>query len=188
VAKVFAVSGSVREGSYNTSLLNVAIERLRGAGAEVTTHDFRAHPLPIFNADLEREGYPGPVLQLKLAVREADAVLIAGPEYNAGPTPLLKNAIDWVSRGHHGEKNEWEQKVVGLMSASPGAFGGARAQVVYRNALVHCYAIVLPGAVTLPHAGEAFGEDGALKNERALKNLEALVARMLEVSSKLRAQ
>jgi NAD(P)H-dependent FMN reductase len=140
------------------------------------------------DADLEKSGYPESVLKIKRLVRGADAVLIAGPEYNSGPTPLLKNAIDWVSRAHHGEKNEWDGKVVGLMSASPSAFGGTRAQVVYRNALVHCHAIVLPGTVTVPHAAEAFGPDGELTNERALKNLKALVAELLEVSSKLRAK
>ena len=187
MARVLAISGSLRTGSYNTSLLRVATKILAEKGAEIVGHDFRARPLPIFDADLEKnEGFPESVIELKRTVRESDAVLIAGPEYNAGPTPLLKNAIDWVSRRQHGEKNEWDSKVVGVVSASPGSFGGVRAQYSYRNSLMHNFAFVLPDMVTVPNASEAFDEQGNLRNERALRGLEALTTKLLEVSSRLR--
>jgi NAD(P)H-dependent FMN reductase len=183
---VLALSGSLRTGSYNTSLLRIAVAKLELQGVAVTGFDFRAEPLPIFDADLEaNQGYPESVLKLKRAVRDAGAVLIAGPEYNAGPTPLLKNAIDWASRRHRGERNEWDGKVCALMSASPSAFGGVRAQAVYRNALLHNMAVVIPQVVTVPNASEAFDAEGRLLNERALKNMDILLARLLEVSSRL---
>jgi NAD(P)H-dependent FMN reductase len=189
MATVLALSGSLRTGSYNTSLLNVAIAMLKEKGAEVVGFDFRADPLPIYNADQEKhEGYPPAVLKLKSVVRDADAVVIAGPEYNAGPTPLLKNAIDWVSRRapEKGIENDWDKKVVAVVSASPGQFGGVRAQYVYRNALSFLGAFVLPNLVTLPLASDAFDADGNLLNERAKKGLEKCMADLLEVSSRLR--
>lgn len=187
---VFAVSGSLRTGSYNTSLLRVAIKMLEEKGASVYGFDFRADPLPVYDADLEKEqGFPANVLKLKAEVKRADAILLAGPEYNAGPTPLLKNAIDWVSRRRpeEGVQNEWDGKVVAVISASPGQFGGVRAQYVYRNALSFLGAFVLPDLVTLPLAGDAFDSDGNLLNERTKRALERCMAKLLEVSSRLRA-
>ena len=162
---VLAVCGSVRTGSYNKKLLDVATGLLQAKGAAVTGFDFRADPLPLYDADSEKsDGFPESVLMLKAAVKGADAVVIAGPEYNAGPTPLLKNAIDWVSRRNpeRGAANEWDGKVVTVISASPGAFGGVRAQYVYRNALGFLGAFVLPELVTLPSASDAFDPDGNL--------------------------
>jgi chromate reductase, NAD(P)H dehydrogenase (quinone) len=186
---ILAISGSLRTGSFNTSLLNVAIGMLEGKGATVKSFDFRTHALPIYDANTEKsEGYPESVLVLKSEVKSADAVVIAGPEYNAGPTPLLKNAIDWVSRRNpdRGADNEWDKKVVAVISASPGQFGGMRAQYVYRNALGFLGAFVLPDLVTLPLASEAFDADGNLLNERTKKALEKNMASLLEVSSRLR--
>ncbi|MEX2243234.1 MAG: NAD(P)H-dependent oxidoreductase [Fimbriimonadaceae bacterium] len=186
---VLAVSGSLRTGSYNTSLLRVAVRMLEEKGATVTGFDFRAHPLPIYDGDLEKnEGFPESVLLIKGAVRDADAVLFAGPEYNSGPTPLLKNAIDWVSRRNadRGANNEFDGKVCAVVSASPGAFGGVRAQYVYRNALSFLGAFVLPDLVTLPNAADAFDAEGRLLNERTGKALDSLTTKLLEVSSRLR--
>jgi NAD(P)H-dependent FMN reductase len=186
---VLAVSGSLRTGSYNTSLLKVAVEMLEGLGANVKSFDFRANPLPIYDANTEKsDGYPESVLLLKSEVKGADAIVLAGPEYNAGPTPLLKNAIDWVSRRNpdRGAENEWDRKVVAVISASPGQFGGVRAQYVYRNALSFLGAFVLPNLVTLPLASDAFDVDGNLLNERTKRALEKNMVDLLEVSSRLR--
>ena len=191
MAKVLALSGSLRTGSYNTSLLNVATQMLREHGSEVVGFDFRADALPIYDADLEKgEGFPANVLKLKASVKGADAIVIAGPEYNTGPTPLLKNPIDWVSRRNpdHGAQNEWDGKVVAVISASPGQFGGVRAQYVYRNALSFLGAFVLPDLVTLPLASDAFDAEGNLLNERTKKALDQNMKNLLEVSSRLRAE
>ena len=189
--KILALSGSLRTGSYNTSLLEAAIRLLDSRGAKVERFDFRADPLPIFDADLEAaDGYPDNVLKLKAAVREADAVVIAGPEYNSGPTPLLKNAIDWVSRKSkdRGARNEWDKKVVAVISASDGRFGGIRAQMVYRNSLSFIGAHVLPGFVAVTFAKDAFDEQGNLLDERANRALERTMTDLLEVSCRLRDQ
>lgn len=166
----------------------VASKILEEKGAAVEGFDFRAQPLPIYDADFEKEkGFPESVLLLKAAVRSADAIVLAGPEYNAGPTPLLKNAIDWVSRRRpdEGVENEWDGKVIAVISASPGQFGGVRAQSVYRSALSFLGAFVLPDLVTLPLAGDAFDHEGNLLNERTKKGLEKNMANLLEVSSRL---
>lgn len=187
---VLAISGSLRTGSYNTSLLKVATAMLEQKGADVETFDFRVFPLPIYDADSERtDGFPESVLHLKSRVKAADAIVLAGPEYNTGPTPLLKNAIDWVSRRNpdRGAANEWDRKVVAVISASPGQFGGVRAQAVYRSALGFLGAFVLPDLVTLPLASDAFDEAGNLLNERTKAALDRNMTNLLEVSSRLRA-
>ncbi len=186
---VLAISGSLRTGSFNTRLLSVAVAMLVEKGATVNGFDFKTMPLPIYDADMEKdEGFPENVLKLKAEVKKADAVLLAGPEYNAGPTPLLKNAIDWVSRKNQerNAENEWDKKVVAVISASPGAFGGVRAQYAYRNALSHNGAFVLPNLVTLPLASDAFDDEGNLLNERTKKALDRNMVDLLEVSSRLR--
>jgi NAD(P)H-dependent FMN reductase len=189
MATVLAISGSLRTGSHNTSLLRVATRMLEEKGATVSGFDFRAHPLPMYDADMEAaEGFAESVLMIKKAVNVADAVLFAGPEYNAGPTPLLKNAIDWVSRRSPdgAAKNEFDGKVCAVVSASPGQFGGVRAQYVYRNALSFLGAFVLPDLVTLPNASEAFDAEGRLLNDRTSKALDSMTTKLLKVSSRLR--
>ena len=173
----------MRAGSFNTSLLNVAVGMLAELGAEVKVWDFQANPLPIYNNDLEKsDGLPDNARLLKEEIENSDAVLIAGPEYNAGVTPLLKNAIDWSSR----KTNEWENKVVALISASTGQFGGARGQYAYRNSLAHLRAFVLPEMVVLPLAESAFDEHGNLTNERTLKGLRDLTKKLIDVSGRLK--
>jgi NAD(P)H-dependent FMN reductase len=178
-----AISGSLRNGSYNTALLNVAVGMLAEQGAEVVVWDFRTYPLPIYDANLETsEGLPENAKSLKQAIETADAVLLGCPEYNAGPTPLLKNAIDWTSR----KTNEWENKVVAIVSASTGQFGGARGQYSYRNSLAHLRAFVLPDMVTLPLAEGAFDQSGNLTNERTIKGLREVTKKLITVSERLK--
>ncbi len=189
MSKVLVICGSLREGSYNRKLLNVAIKLLVDLGAEVQDFDFRSSPLPIYDASLEAaETLPEGVIALKEAINQADAIVIASPEYNAGVTPLMKNAIDWVSRedSKKGRTNEWSNKVISVLTVSPGAFGGIRAQGAYRQSLAMLGALVLPETVTVPNAAQAFDESGALTNERSKGLLDKSMKRLLEVSSRLK--
>ena len=93
--KVLGISGSLRRASFNSGLLRVAQE-VAPAGMEVSIFDLK--DLPLYNGDVEADGDPAPVIALKSAVRDADAVLFATPEYNWGTSGALKNAIDWASR------------------------------------------------------------------------------------------
>ena len=94
--RVCGVAGSLRRDSYNRALLHAAQE-LAPAALEIVTFD-RIAELPPFNADVEAQGDPEPVTALKQAIGAAAGLLIATPEYNFGPSGVLKNAIDWASR------------------------------------------------------------------------------------------
>ena len=93
---ILGVSGSLRQKSFNTALL-AAAEKMMPAGSSLTLQTL--HGIPLYNADEEEaSGFPPAVLALQKAIYEADALLIATPEYNNSIPGVLKNAIDWVSR------------------------------------------------------------------------------------------
>src|SRR5437660_290382 len=92
---VLALSGSLREKSYNTALLREA-QRLTPAGMTITLASIRDFPL--YDADLEARAFPQAVKEVSAAIAQADALLIATPEYNFSMPGVLKNAIDWLSR------------------------------------------------------------------------------------------
>src|SRR6185436_20266842 len=93
--KILGFAGSLRRASYNRGLLRAAIEHAPG-GMEISGFDLA--PIPLYNGDVEAEGVPEPVEAFKRAIRAADGLLIAIPEYNYGVPGVLKNAIDWASR------------------------------------------------------------------------------------------
>lgn len=127
--RVLGLSGSLRKGSYNAALLRVA-QRVAPDGMTVEPFDLR--PLPFYDGDLEAEhGYPEPVKALRAAIAAADAVLIATPEYNGSVTPVLKNAIDWASRGND---SPWPGKPAAMMGAG-GMGGTAMSQLHLRQIL-----------------------------------------------------
>lgn len=128
--KLLGVSGSLRAASFNTALLHAA----QAAAPEgVTIEIFGLHDLPLFNQDVEDQGDPEPVKAWKEAVRSADALLLACPEYNGGITGVLKNAIDWASRML--ADSPLRGKLAAVMGASPSRGGTERAQAHLREIL-----------------------------------------------------
>ena len=130
--KLFIFAGSTRRLSFNRQLATAAAAMARDAGAAVTHLELAEFAIPMYNADLEALGTPADVLRLKQLMHEHPAWIICSPEYNGSYTALLKNTIDWVSspvKDHpvwaSGSK-PFRGKVVGLLSASPGALGGLR--------------------------------------------------------------
>lgn len=180
--KILAFAGSLRTDSFNKKLVKVAAEGARAEGAEVTFIDLRDYPLPIYDGDLEaKDGIPENAKKLKKIFLEHQGLLIASPEYNSAISGLLKNTIDWVSRPEPGEKQLacFDQKVAGLMAASPGAFGGLRGLVSVRSILGNIKVTVIPEQVALSKANEAFGEGGKINDEKqdqAVRNIGARVA------------
>ena len=171
MTRILAISGSLRERSYNRALLRAARE-LAPAGVEIEEHDISS--LPFYDGDLEAAGDPDPVVALRGAVAEADAILIATPEYNRGTSGVLKNAIDWLSRPALASVLRW--KPVAIMGASTGRGGTRRAQQQVRDALLFPGAIVLDGPeVAVPVAWEHFDEDGRLVDEKTRDAIRALV-------------
>lgn len=179
IPKILAFAGSTRTGSFNKQLVRVAAAAARTAGAEVTLIDLRDLPLPLFDGDFETEhGLPDNAKKLKALFREHDAFLIAAPEYNSSITAVLKNALDWASRGETDDEpalSAYRGKTAALLSASPGALGGMRGLVHLRAMLGNIGVMVLPDQVALPKAHEAFDANGQLKEERPAKQITALV-------------
>jgi len=176
VTRILAISGSLRERSYNRALLRAARD-LAPAGVEIEEDDLS--PIPFYDGDVEAAGDPEPVVALRTAVAEADAVLIATPEYNRGTSGVLKNAIDWLSRPALASVLRW--KPVAVIGSSTGRGGTRRAQQQVRDALLYPGAIVLDEPeVALPVAWEHFDEDGRLMDEKTRDSIRALVEGLAE--------
>jgi chromate reductase len=186
---VFA--GSTRAQSHNRKLAQVAAEAGRAAGAAVTLLDLAEHELPLYNADLEARGTPTAARRLKEIFHAHPAWVICSPEYNGSYTALLKNTIDWVSSPVKGDP-EWQEgfksfsgKVVGMLSASPGALGGLRSQSHLAPLLLNAQCWVAPRAFALGHAGDAFDAQGELVNEKHRSSVQAVITQVLHASQRL---
>ena len=156
--RVLGISGSLRVESYNTQLLRAAAEVLP-EGVELELYD-GLRELPHYDQDVEDEGAPAPVRDLRASIAGADALLIAAPEYNGSLTGVLKTAIDWASRPR-GEAS-LANKPVAVVGASTGAFGGVWAQADLRKVLGLAGARVVEGEVAIGHAQERFDTQGRL--------------------------
>lgn len=188
ILRILAFAGSARKNSFNKKLVKVAGKGAQLAGAEVTYLDFRDLPMPLFDEDLEAEqGIPENARQFKTLMKENQGLLIACPEYNSSITPLLKNAIDWASRPEPGEPGLicFRGKVAALLSASPGMLGGLRGLVHVRAILGNIGVLVLPEQKAVPRAHEAFDENGKLKDEQQLKEIQELGQKLTTVLAKL---
>jgi chromate reductase len=186
--KILAFSGSTRKDSFNHKLLLNAVEAIRASGTEVTVFNLRDHPLPLYDGDLEaNEGVPAGVKSLKALFKEHQGLLIASPEYNSSISGVLKNTIDWVSRTETGDpaQGHFQGKTVGLISASPGAFGGMRGLIIIRSLLSNMGMMVVPEQLCLPKAHEAFDEAGVLKDEKVRNNLHKMCASFVLSTNKL---
>src|SRR5208282_631933 len=128
--KIFGIAGSLRRESYNRAALRAAAQLLPKG---VTLETMELDGIPLFNADNEQNPTVK-VVELKRRIREADAILIATPEYNYSVPGVLKNAIDWASRPHG--DSAWTGKPVAIMGASIGRLGTARAQYHLRQIFV----------------------------------------------------
>lgn len=166
---LLGISGSLRKGSYNTMLMREAARHF--APDRFVEADLR---LPLFDEDLEQaEGIPGAVQRLADQIAEADAVVIAGPEYNKSVSGVLKNALDWVSRT---KGNPWKDKPVAIMAATGGRAGGERTQFALRLCMVPFRPLLLQGPeVLVGNNDQQFDEAGRLINERNGKALIALM-------------
>jgi chromate reductase, NAD(P)H dehydrogenase (quinone) len=176
--RILGIAGSLREGSYNRALLRTARELLP-EGVELGDHDVRA--LPFYDGDVEAAGDPEAVVRFKQAIREADAILIATPEYNRGVPGVLKNAIDWASRPPLA--SPLTGKPVAVMGASTGRGGTARAQEQLRAALEFSRATVLEQPeVLVPEAFMRFDEHGELVDGGIRAELAELVDTLVGVA------
>ena len=166
--RVLAISGSLRKASFNTGLLRAARE-IAPDGMEITIFDIR--DLPFYDGDVEAQGDPAPVIALKSAIRDADAVLLATPEYNWGTSGALKNAIDWASRDR--EEGSLMGKPATIIGAG-GRAGTARAQMQLLETLGETGSVVMvkPGVHIQAFAPQTFDSEGNLIDEETRELLQ----------------
>jgi len=186
--KILVFAGSAREASLNKKLARVAAKAINDNGGEATFIDLRDFPMPIYEGDLEtREGMPTEARRLRELFVSHPAFLIVSPENNGTVPSLLKNAIDWLSRDVDGKSGlePYRGKVVALMAASPGAFGGVVCLTHLRFSLSKLLAHVIPDQFPLPKADQAFAEDGSLTQGWQQKGVLTVVRQLIETTSKL---
>lgn len=179
--KILCLAGSLRKDSFNKKLVKVAMEAAKEAGAETTYVDLKDYPMPIYDGDIEAEsGIPENAQKLMKMMKEHHAFLIASPEYNSSISAALKNFIDWTSRPHGGDKSLacYTGKIAGIMAASPGAMGGLRGLVTLRSILGNISVVVVPEQTAVSQAGDAFTEDGKLKDEKYQKSIANIAKRV----------
>ncbi|MEP6792518.1 MAG: NAD(P)H-dependent oxidoreductase, partial [Ramlibacter sp.] len=146
---------------------------------------------PMYNADLETRGTPADVIRLKELCFEHPAWIICTPEYNASYPALLKNTLDWISspvKSHavwHDDFRASRGKVVGVLSASPGALGGLRSQSHLAPLLLNLHCWLAPQNFALGRAGDAFDEQGQLMNEAARTHVQAVIDQVLWAAERL---
>ncbi len=167
---LLGISGSLRAGSCNSMLIREAARLFDPA--TFVEGDLQ---MPLYDGDIESaDGVPEAARVLAGQIAQADAVVISTPEYNKGPSGVLKNALDWVSRG---KPNPWAGKPVAVMSAAAGRAGGERAQMVLRGFLVPFQPRVISGPeVHLADCANQFDTDGRLVGPQYADTLARLVA------------
>jgi chromate reductase len=189
--KVLVFAGSTRSASFNRKLAREVADMTRARGAEVTHLELGDYDVPMYNADLEARGTPADVMKLKQLFWEHPAWIVCTPEYNASYPALVKNTLDWLSSPVKADP-VWNDdfrfsrgKVVGVLSASPGALGGLRSQSHLIPLLLNLHCWVAPQTYALSRAGDAFDEQGRLKEESARKRAGAVIDQVLWAAQRL---
>ncbi len=173
--RVLGISGSLRRGSLNSALLRAAAERLPG-GAELVEFE-RLREVPPYDEDVELEATPTVVEELRETVRNADAVLIATPEYNHSLPGQLKNALDWVSRP--AGKSALNGKPAAAIGASTGMFGAVWAQAELRKVLGAMGGRVVESELPVGHAQELLRGDHLELSPEQSHQLEEILAELV---------
>jgi chromate reductase len=173
--RVLGITGSLRRGSYNHALLREAAERLP-AGAELVEFD-RLGEIPPYDSDLEAVDAPEPVEALRQAMREADAVLVATPEYNHSIPGALKNALDWASRP--AGQSALMGKPAAVIGASTGMFGAVWAQAETRKVLGALGGRVVEAELPVARAAELVRNGRLELPPEQSEQLEGLLAELV---------
>jgi chromate reductase, NAD(P)H dehydrogenase (quinone) len=155
--RVLGISGSLRRDSHNTKLLRAAGELVEGHGGEFELFD-GLKAIPPYDEDDDVGNGPAPVVALREAIADADAVLFATPEYNSSIPGVLKNAVDWASRPPG--SSPLRNKPVAVIGASIGMFGAVWAQAELRNVLGSTGARVTEVELAVGHAHEQLDDAG----------------------------
>ncbi len=171
--QILILAGSLRRDSYNRALARASAQ-LAPSGVSISTFDGLG-ALPFYDGDLESEGPPATVAVLRRAIVEADALLIATPEYNGATSGVLKNALDWASRGPDRILAGKTVAVMGASTGGSGAKGGIESVV---RILGRTRSDVLGHVVAVPFAAQAFDDDLALVDAEIRVEVAGLVSEL----------
>jgi NAD(P)H-dependent FMN reductase len=187
--KILVIPGSLRTGSHNVKLAAVAAYEFAQAGVDVTRISLADFPLPIYDGDLQaKSGVPKHAINLKRMIGAHHGVLFVSPEYNASVPPLLKNAIDWVSRvqdPHEARGDVFRNRAFALAGASQSRLGAARALQALRLILTSCHANVIASQFTLAFADQAYDDMDRLKTQADSDGLKELVRQLIDISQRM---
>lgn len=173
---IVAIVGSLRAKSL-TRMLVTEVQTLVAPAVTITIAEIG--DLPLFNEDLDsadESTTPASVLRLRQQIREADAVLIATPEYNSAPPGVLKNALDWASLPFG--KSALAKKPVAVFSAGGGRLSGVRALIMLRTMLTGCRMLIMPQPELMINLSETF-KDGELIDHKVRDSLREFVAALV---------
>lgn len=178
---VLGFVGSLRERSHNRALLAAAEEYLPEG---MTLETFDIADIPLYNNDVYEAGLPEAVQRFRERIANADALLIATPEYNHSVPGVLKNALDWASRP---PDQPFNGKPVAIMGASSGLGGTLRAQMHLRNILasLNTHPVNRP-QVTVRQAADKFDKHGRLTDEQTVEHLRALLTALGDWARRLK--
>src|SRR5258708_4934707 len=189
VVKILVIPGSLRTGSFNARLAAVVAHEFALAGLEVTRLSLSDYPLPIYDGDLEtRGGVPKNAVNLKRMIGSHQGVVFVTPEYNSSLPPLLKNAIDWVTRVEdRGETRGqvFRERAFAIAAASEGRLGGSRCLAALRLILSGCRATVIPNQLALSFADQAYDEMDRLKHPGDIEALSAMVRQLIDFAQQM---
>ena len=176
MSKILGISGSLRKGSYNTALLQAARDvapDVIGIGS--------IRGIPLYDGDLESDGVPAAVQDLKDQVAAADGLLLVTPEYNNSMPGVLKNAIDWLSRPSGDIRNVFRGKAVAVIGATPGGWGTLLGQNAWLPVLHALGAEHWSGGrLLVPGAGRVFDENGRLIDDSVSERLDRFIRNFID--------
>ena len=179
--KILGFAGSLRNGSYNKSILRAATELLP-ENAELEIFDLK--DIPMYNQDLDGQAQAS-VSEFKDKIKSADAILIATPEYNYSIPGVLKNAMDWASRPYG--DNSFDGKPLAIMGASIGNIATARAQYHLRQTCVFLNMhVVNQPEVMVGVAQDKIDSNGVLTDEKTKEVIKSLLQKLVELTKKLK--
>jgi NAD(P)H-dependent FMN reductase len=184
--KIVAFAGSLRKESFNHKLAEQIARYAAQEGAEVDVIRLADFDIPLFNEDVEKQGAIASIELLKDKIRNADALIVASPEYNGAISGVLKNALDWVSRTGKNQSPALPDTLVALVSSSPGGLGGIRGLASSREVFVGVGALLLNEQLAVGNAYQVFNEEGEIVDEQTLSKVKSLAKNLVGKALRLK--
>lgn len=181
--KVLSFAGSTRLDSFNKKLAIEATKIAKEMGADATFIDLKDLSIPFYDEDLEKNlGMPEGVKKLRQLMIQSDYIIISSPNYNGSFTAVLKNALDWASRGEDGKssRDAFKGKKFMIISSSPGQKGGVNGLRHLREVITNIGGEVMPEEFGVPNANISFNNEGQIQVPELKKQLTNNVFKLLK--------